>query len=51
MQELSYTLTKCKSNSPGPDGIPYIFIQNFRLKNFFFFAQHLQLDMERGTLS
>jgi len=29
MQELTYTLTKCKSHSPGPDNIPYIFIQNF----------------------
>lgn len=29
MQELTYTLSKCKSLSPGPDNIPYIFIQNF----------------------
>jgi len=30
MQELTYTLSKCKSHSPGPDNIPYIFIKNFR---------------------
>uniref|UniRef100_A0A2S2Q1Q6 Putative RNA-directed DNA polymerase n=1 Tax=Sipha flava TaxID=143950 RepID=A0A2S2Q1Q6_9HEMI len=29
MQEIIFTLTKCKSHSPGPDSIPYIFIQNF----------------------
>jgi len=29
IQELTYTLTKFKSNSPGPDNTSYIFIQNF----------------------
>lgn len=29
MEEITYTLLRCKSHSPGPDSIPYIFIQNF----------------------
>jgi len=29
MDEISYTLKKCKSFSPGPDGIAFIFIHNF----------------------
>ncbi|XP_060880676.1 uncharacterized protein LOC132952399 [Metopolophium dirhodum] len=29
IQELTHSLKKCKSNSPGPDTIPYVFIQNF----------------------
>jgi len=27
--EVTYSLAKCKSHGPGPDNIPYIFIQNF----------------------
>ncbi|KAL4084424.1 hypothetical protein QTP88_028246 [Uroleucon formosanum] len=33
MDEISYTLKKCKSLSPGPDGIPFIFIQYFGPKS------------------
>jgi len=31
--EIVYTLKKCKSLSPGPDGIPFIFIQHFGIKS------------------
>jgi len=31
--EKAYTLKKCKSLSPGPDGIPFIFIQYFGPKS------------------
>ncbi|XP_060845809.1 uncharacterized protein LOC132925428 [Rhopalosiphum padi] len=43
IQELTHSLKKCKSNSPGPDTITYVFIQNFGTKtlnlllNIFFF--------------
>ncbi|KAL4088962.1 hypothetical protein QTP88_024040 [Uroleucon formosanum] len=33
MDEISYTLKKCKSLSPGPDEIPFIFIQYFGPKS------------------
>lgn len=33
-QEIYYFIKKCKSNSPGPDQIPYAFIQNFGSKTF-----------------
>lgn len=33
MDEISYTLKKCKSLSPGPDGIPFIFIRNVGSKS------------------
>jgi len=32
--EIFYFLKKCKSNSPGPDQIPYAFIHNFGGKTF-----------------
>lgn len=32
IQELTHSLKKCKSNSPGPDTILYVFIQNFGTK-------------------
>jgi hypothetical protein len=36
IEELEDALSHCKSNSPGPDGIPYIFIKNlpYNSKNF-----------------
>jgi len=36
LYELIHTLKKCKSNSPGPDLIPYSFIQNFSIKTLDF---------------
>jgi len=33
-QEIVYFIKKCKSNSPGPDQIPYVFIHNFGRKTF-----------------
>lgn len=32
--EIFYFLKKCKSTSPGPDQIPYVFIRNFGSKTF-----------------
>jgi len=36
LHEIIHTLKKCKSNSPGPDFIPYSFIQNFSIKTLNF---------------
>ena len=36
LQEITNMLKKCKSNSPGPDSIPYSFIQNFSIKTLEF---------------
>lgn len=33
IDEISYTLKKCKNLSPGPDGIPFIFINHFSPKS------------------
>jgi hypothetical protein len=46
LEELITTITKCKSHSPGPDDIPYIFLQNLPT-----FAYHILLDIYNTIFS
>lgn len=33
IEKMTQTLNKCNSQNPGPDGIPYIFLQNLGIKS------------------
>jgi len=49
LHEYIHTLKKCKSNSPGPDFIPYSYIQNVSIKTLDFLLKMYNRIWKEGT--